>query len=89
MLTTITQLNQTRSFGYDGYGRLYQRTTPEQGTATYAYNPDDTLASMTDARGAVATYGYNNNRGLVTQRRGEQWQALVEMFRIQEKFSIS
>jgi YD repeat-containing protein len=52
--------------GYDGYGRLYQRTTPEQGTAIYAYNPDDTLTSMTDARGAAATYGYNNNRGLVT-----------------------
>src|SRR6185436_953103 len=36
-------------------------------TATvYAYNPDDTILSVTDARGAIATYHYNN-RHLVTE----------------------
>lgn len=53
---------------YDGYGRLLTRHVPEQdaGTATvYAYNTDDTVQSVTDARGAAATYTYNN-RHLVT-----------------------
>jgi YD repeat-containing protein len=26
----------------------------------YAYNNDDTIQSVTDARGASVTYGYNN-----------------------------
>src|ERR1051325_3731497 len=33
---------------------------------TWAYNNDDTILSVTDARGASATYGYNNNRHRVT-----------------------
>jgi RHS repeat-associated protein len=64
-ITQINQAGQIRSFDYDGYGRLWHKTTPEQGTATYSYNPDDTLNVMTDARGATATYGYNP-RHLVT-----------------------
>ena len=54
---------QDASMTYDGYGRLLTKHVPEQnaGTAiTYAYNPDDTVLSVTDARGATATYGYNN-----------------------------
>jgi YD repeat-containing protein len=59
---------QESTMSYDGYGRLQSKHVPEQnaGTATvYAYNPDDTILSVTDARGASATYGYNNSRGLV------------------------
>jgi YD repeat-containing protein len=55
--------------GYDGYGRLQNRHEPEQDVGrntVYAYNSDDTVQSVTDARGAVATYSYNDNRGLVT-----------------------
>src|SRR5439155_4670401 len=34
---------------------------------TYAYNSDDTIQSVTDARGASATYDYSgNNRRLVS-----------------------
>lgn len=47
---------------YDGYGRLQSRHVPEQDAGTaivYAYNADDTLHSVTDARGAAATYTYN------------------------------
>ncbi len=47
---------------YDGYGRLLTKHVPEQnvGTATtYTYNTDDTINSITDARGASATYVYN------------------------------
>jgi YD repeat-containing protein len=47
---------------YDGYGRLLSEHRPEQdvGTSTtYTYNADDTVLSVTDARGAAATYAYN------------------------------
>ena len=53
---------QETSMTFDGYGRLQSKHRPEQnaGTATtYAYNMDDTLSSITDARGAVTSYGYN------------------------------
>jgi RHS repeat-associated protein len=64
-ITQINQANQFRTFEYDGYGRLWRRTTPEQGATTYTYNMDDTLNTVTDARGATTTYGYNY-RHLVT-----------------------
>jgi len=60
---------QDTTMNYDGYGRTQSKHMPEQnvGTATvFTYNSDDTIASVTDARGAVATYAYNNNRHLVT-----------------------
>lgn len=59
---------QDTSMSYDGYGRLQSKHMPEQnaGTATvYAYNSDNTIQSVTDARGASATYEYNNGRHLV------------------------
>lgn len=65
----ITQINQAglppRTFNYDGHGRIWQRTTPEQGTTTYTYNVDDTVNTVTDARGASSTFAYNG-RHLVT-----------------------
>ena len=66
-VTNITHEGQVRSFAYDGHGRLQTRTTPEQGTTTYAYNADDTTYSVTDARGASSTLSYNS-RHLVTGR---------------------
>lgn len=59
-LTQINQAGQVRSFDYDGFGRLWHRTTPEQGTTTYIYNLDDTIYSVQDARGATRTFSYNN-----------------------------
>jgi len=59
---------QETVMGFDGYGRLQSKHLPEQNSGTaivYAYNPDDTILSVTDARGATATHGYNN-RHLVT-----------------------
>jgi YD repeat-containing protein len=54
---------------YDGYGRLQSRHIPQEavGTATtWTYNADDTVSTITDARGAVSTYGYEGtNRRLV------------------------
>jgi YD repeat-containing protein len=54
---------QETTVSYDGYGRLQSTHLPEQsaGAATvYDYNSDDTVASITDARGAAAIYTYNN-----------------------------
>jgi YD repeat-containing protein len=54
---------------YDGYGRLKTRHVPEQnvGTATvWTYNADDTVNTITDARGATKTFGYaGTNRHLI------------------------
>jgi RHS repeat-associated protein len=64
-ITEINQAGQLRSFQYDGHGRLWKRTTPEQGQTTYLYNTDDTLQSVTDARGASSSF-VHNSRHLVT-----------------------
>jgi YD repeat-containing protein len=45
---------------YDGHGRLWRRTTPEQGATTYSYNRDDTMQVTTDARGVTTAFLYNN-----------------------------
>ncbi|MGH9970022.1 MAG: DUF4214 domain-containing protein [Pyrinomonadaceae bacterium] len=53
---------QDTSITYDGYGRPLSKHLPQQNSGTainYSYNSDDTLYSVTDARGASATYGYN------------------------------
>lgn len=64
-ITQINQGGQTRTFNYDGHGRLQSRVTPEQGTTTFSYFPYDAVQTMTDARGATTTFAYNNRR-LVT-----------------------
>ncbi|HEX6047282.1 MAG TPA: discoidin domain-containing protein [Pyrinomonadaceae bacterium] len=49
---------------YDGYGRLKTQHVPEQNdnaVTTWTYNADDTLNTITDARGAVTTYGYTGS----------------------------
>ena len=59
---------QTTTLSYDGHGRLKSRHTPGQnaGAATaYAYFDDDTLKTMTDARGVKTSFLYNA-RHLVT-----------------------
>ncbi|HKU76563.1 MAG TPA: DUF4214 domain-containing protein [Pyrinomonadaceae bacterium] len=54
---------------YDGYGRLQFKHIPQESTGTgttWTYNPDDTVSTITDARGAVSMFGYaGTNRGLV------------------------
>ncbi|MDQ2975644.1 MAG: hypothetical protein M3R69_09575, partial [Acidobacteriota bacterium] len=64
-LTSSNQSGQVRSFSYDGYGRLSAKYTPEQGATSYSYFLNDTVQTMTDARGATTTFAYNN-RDLVT-----------------------
>lgn len=57
---------QTRSFVYDGYGRLVSETNPESGTITYTYKPNDLVESVSNQRGMTTLYSYNT-RNLVTQ----------------------
>ncbi|HJT67512.1 MAG TPA: fibronectin type III domain-containing protein [Pyrinomonadaceae bacterium] len=55
--------HQDTTMTYDGYGRLQTQHLPEQtaGTTTvWTYNTDDTINTLTDARGASQTFGYNN-----------------------------
>ena len=47
---------QTRSFAYDSGGRVIQKQHAESGPKTSVYNPDGTLASMTDAKGQKHVY---------------------------------
>jgi YD repeat-containing protein len=58
---------------FDGHGRLSASHRPEQRDSsnnpaytTYTYNADDSIATVTDARGAVTTYAYNS-RGLLEE----------------------
>jgi len=64
-ITITSQAGQPRNFAYDGHGRLQTRTTPEQGAVNYSYFADDSVQTVTDARGATSTFTYNN-RNLVT-----------------------
>ena len=68
--TTYSSSNQETTASFDGFGRLKQTHKPEQRDGstlkytTYTYNPDDSIQSLTDARGATTQFTYNN-RGLV------------------------
>ena len=54
---------ETTTMTYDGHGRLSTSKQPIQTNPTsYTYNADDTINTVTDARGVVATFGYNNRR---------------------------
>jgi RHS repeat-associated protein len=63
----MNKSGQLRTFEYDGHGRLWRQTTPEQGSTTFTYYLDDTLQSMTDARGAKTQYSYNPRHLLTAQ----------------------
>lgn len=50
---------QDTTQAYDGFGRLQTKHVPEQsGNTVWTYNADDTVSTITDARGAITTFGY-------------------------------
>lgn len=65
-ITQSSQAGQLRTFEYDGFGRLWKRTTPEQGLTTFTYNMDDTVYQVKDARNVFQTFSYNNRRLLTS-----------------------
>ncbi|MEP7148674.1 MAG: VCBS repeat-containing protein [Acidobacteriota bacterium] len=71
---------QDTTFSFDGHGRLGTSHKPEQFDAssnlTYTsltYNPDDTVATMTDPRGALTTYKYGN----IDEGTGNEYRPLL------------
>ncbi|MGH9904193.1 MAG: hypothetical protein ACRD8U_01270, partial [Pyrinomonadaceae bacterium] len=58
-ITQISQQGQLRTLEYDGHGRLWKRTTPEQGQMEYSYNKDDTVKWVKDARGVKTNFSYS------------------------------
>ncbi len=58
-LKMVTQGQQTRSFIYDGLGRLLSATNPESGTTSYLYDANGNLEHRTDARGVGTDYSYD------------------------------
>ena len=65
--TTITRqqgsggASQVTTFSYDGHGRLSTRQFPSASApSSFVYNADDTLQTVTDARGASSAFSYNN-----------------------------
>jgi YD repeat-containing protein len=63
---------QTRTFNFDlTTGRLTSATNPENGTVSYVYNTDGSVASRTDAKGQRNEYTYDSF-GRVTRKRGYQ-----------------
>jgi YD repeat-containing protein len=67
---------QDTAMAFDGYGRLQTKHAPEQQVdpnntsstdhTTWAYNADNTINSVTDARGVTVTFGYNARRLLTS-----------------------
>jgi RHS repeat-associated protein len=61
---------QTRTFNYDlTTGRLSSAVNPENGTTSYAYNSDGTVASKTDAKNQQVQYAYDGFQRVTQIRR--------------------
>ncbi len=61
---------QTRTFNYDlATGRLTSAANPENGTVSYTYNADGTVATKTDAKNQQVQYTYDSYRRVTQIRR--------------------
>ena len=58
-LASLTQGSQSRTFSYDGMGRLTGQILPESGTTSFQYNSFDKITQRTDSRGVITTYSYD------------------------------
>ena len=67
---------QDTTMSFDGHGRLATKHVPEYNSSTntaWTYNQDDTVASLTDPRGAAVTYEY----GHVDDSGSSEYRALL------------
>jgi RHS repeat-associated protein len=58
-LRTIVQGEQTRSFEFDGLGRMTSVWNPEAGTISLQYDNNGNVERRTDARGVAANFSYD------------------------------
>jgi RHS repeat-associated protein len=58
-LLTVDQGVQTRTFEYSSLSLLLSADNAESGETGYTYQPDGSLATVTDARGIVSSYTYD------------------------------
>ena len=66
-----TVRTQNRAWTYDAQTlRLLSKTSPEAGTATYTYNGDNTLATVTDAKNQRKVFTYDNFGRIIQIARG-------------------
>ncbi|HEV8414572.1 MAG TPA: RHS repeat-associated core domain-containing protein [Bryobacteraceae bacterium] len=63
---------QTRTFNYGNPpgAQLLSATNPENGTVSYTYNSDHTLATKTDAKSQQVQYSYDSYKRVTQIRRG-------------------
>ncbi len=63
---------QTRTFNYGNPagGQLLSATNPENGTVSYTYNSDKTLATKTDAKNQQVQYTYDTYKRVTQLKRG-------------------
>jgi YD repeat-containing protein len=58
-LVQVNQGSETRTFSYDGLGRLTKSVQPESGTTTYSYDAVGNVKTKTDARSITTSYSYD------------------------------
>lgn len=58
--TQVSSSSQTRTYVFDGLGRMTSSTTPEAGAVSFQYDGYGKMNQRTDARGVVTSYTYDN-----------------------------
>ena len=66
---------QSRSFAYDGFGRLTSESNPETGTSSYVYDSNTVgdLYTKHDASGVIITYTHGAFHRLLTANVGSSF----------------
>ncbi|TFD78601.1 RHS repeat-associated core domain-containing protein [Cryobacterium psychrophilum] len=67
--STVDQLGNTTTFGYDGNGNLALRRGPDFASETFAYNSKNDIAASTDFNGRKSTFSYDPAGNLATVSR--------------------
>jgi RHS repeat-associated protein len=80
---------QTRTFNYGtpAGAQLLSATNPENGTVTYTYNSDKTLATKTDSKNQQVQYSYDSYKRVTQIRRGTYNGTFTEDTCQQENYS--